>query len=399
MIALAQASGIALLWFALVSLALIVCASIERRTRVLPRPDRPELDPLRAAWGGDREMPAASHLLLRAIAGGARMVRARTILADRPRTLRGISRIVSCAMLAGALSLVPFAGTWGGRQSGVPFVAVDLPHGLVALVFLILLAAMAQVAIGLGDRSVWSRLASVRIASRTLASLGLLVLVLTPLALEAGSLRLHDIVAAQQDSFQPLAWLSASVEGELSLILRAWRWPNWNVFAQPLTALLFLASIGLSIRRPLAWDAMSGTVGASGLGLDGDPFDLYWARTETRLSRVLAVTLFVSLFLGAGAIPFFDPGLLVERLEPLVGPVLPSLLVLAVQLGVFFAKVWLVLAAVALLRRATGVLRDDQTTRLVTRRLLPIAWANLLLMAAITLLSEQLLSGQAMGGG
>ena len=381
-------AGLAFVWFAVVSLALVGCAVIERRSRLAGLRNRPEWRPARAAWGFDLEPPPVTYLIARALAGGARLVRSRTLVADRSSSQRMLGRIVSCVALASALSLVPFAGTWGGTLDGAALVVVDLRHGLIALVFLVLLMAMGQVAIGLADHSVWSRLGSVRVASLSLGGLGLFVLVLAPLALETGSLRLHDIVFAQQQTFSPFSWLPSQIRGEVFKVVADWRWPDWNLFAQPLTAFLFVPALACLTRRPWVYNAGVGSMGASGFGLDSDPADLYWGRLEMRLSKVLAASLFVSLFLGAGAIPFVQASAIVDLLEPFVGHALPALLGVMIQIGVFVLKLMLVLVLTAGLRRATATLRDDQWIEIVTFRLFPLALANLLLVSAMSLLSN-----------
>jgi NADH:ubiquinone oxidoreductase subunit H len=379
-------AGLALVWFAVVSLALVGCAVIERRSRLVSSHNRPEWAPPRAAWGFDPQPPPVSYLIARALAGGARLVRSRTVVSDRSNSQRVLGRVVSCVAVASALSLVPFAGTWGGTSDGVALVVVDLRHGLIALVFLVLLMAMGQVAMGLAEHSVWSRLGSVRVASLSLGGLGLFMLVLAPLALETNSLRLHDIVFAQQQTFSPFSLLPTSLEGEIFESVRGWRWPGWNLFTQPLTALLFIPALVGLIRRPWVHDAAAGSMGTSGFGLDSDPEDLYWGRLDARLSKVLAASLFVSLFLGAGAIPFVPASAIVRLLEPFVGFELPALLGVMIQIGVFAGKLTVVLVLASLLRRATAILRDDQWIEVVMFRLFPLAWANLLLMSAVSLL-------------
>ena len=384
---------IALVWFGVVSLALVGTALVERWSRLVRLADRPEWRPPRAEWGFDRKRPASHYLVARALAGGARLGRARTVVLERSTSLAFFGRLVSCIGLASAFALVPFAGTWGGSVDGHPLLCVDLRYGLLVLVFLFFLLAQAQVAVGLSDHQVWSRLGSVRLASRNLCGLGLFMIVLAPLALETSSLRLQDIVFAQQSTFAPLSWLPAPVGDEVFAAARAWRLPNWNLFAQPLTALLFIPTLENLVHRPLARDAMAGTLGTSGFGLDGDPTDLYWARLDARLARVLAAALFVSLFLGAGAIPFLPASAIVDLLEPFMGFAVPAFLGVVIQTGVFLGKLLLVLIAIAFLRRASAVARDDQWIGIVTLRLFPLAWANLLLMSALTLLSESIRGG------
>ena len=383
--------GLAFAWFTVISLALVAAAAVERRHRIAPHQGRPELAPRRALWGGGPLHPPGRHMLVRALASGARIVRARTRVTDRSEGLRLAARAVACIALASALSLVPFGGA--------PLVVVDLQHGLVALVLFVLLAAMAQVAIGLAEGSVFARLACLRIAGRVLALVGTLAIVLAPLALASGSLRLHAIVLDQQGSVAPLALVAAFLrEGAaapLGGFLEARLWPAWHLFRQPLTALLFVPVLGLLLRRPLALDPIGGGVRLTAFGHDDDPGELYWARIEERLSGVLCAALFVALFLGAGAIPFLPTARLVAPLVPFFGEGLPAILAGGVEMGVFFTKLVLVLMLVARSSRSMAALRDDQWIRLVTQRILPLAWANLLLVFATTLLLDAAGKGAA----
>jgi NADH:ubiquinone oxidoreductase subunit H len=385
--------GMALVWFGVLSLALVGCAMVERWSRLVRLQDRPEWGPPRRDWGFDAQPPPATYLLVRALAAGARLVRSRSVVSDRSPSLAFFGRLVSIIALASALVLVPFAGTFGGTRDGIALVCVDMRYGLLSLVFLFFLMTLAQVAVGLADRQIWSRLGSVRLASRNLSGLGLLMIVLAPLALETSSLRLHDIVFVQQETFAPFSWLPAPVGGEVFEIARSWRWPNWNLFAQPLTALLFIPTMENLVRRPLVQDATAGILGTSGFGIDDDPIGLYWTRFEARLARVLGAALFVSFFLGAGAIPFVPASAIVDLLQPLMGFGLPAVLGVAIQVGVFLVKLLCVLAGISFMRRATAVIRDDQWIGIVTLRLFPLAWANLLLMSAMTLLSDSIQGG------
>jgi len=411
--------ALAVAWFAAISLALVAWAAIERRQRVARTAERPELAPPRALWGGGVVHPPSRSMLARALAAGARLVRSRTRVRDRAHGLRAAARAVACVALASALALVPFSGTFGGRAGGTPLVVVDLQPGLAALVFFLLLAALASVAVGLVEDSAFARLACVRLAGRVLALAGTLAVVLAPLALATGSLRLHAIVLAQEGLFSPLAvvsaWLAdgaalarssgladvsadalaAGSGGSLRAALERAVWPAWHVFRQPLTALLFVPVVGLLVRRPLALDPIGGGVRLSAFGHDDDPHELYWARIEERLAMVLFAALFVALFLGAGAIPFVSTSALVAPLAPFFGEGLPAILAAGVALGVFLLKLALVLALVARMTRRMATLRDDQWIRLVTRRLLPLAWANLLLVAGATLLVDVARKGGA----
>jgi NADH:ubiquinone oxidoreductase subunit H len=384
--------ALAFVWFAAISLSLIGCAAIERRARVTLHENRPGFGPRRALWGGGLEWPPGHSMVARALAGGARIVRARTVVSERPRGLRFAARVVACIALASGLSLVPFAASLGGTPSGPALVVVDLREGLVALIVFVLLAAMAQVAVGLSESSMFARLACVRLAGRVLVLMATLTLVLAPIALATGSLRLHAIVMDQQRLFAPLAALASLAPPALNESLVELRdvvlLPAWFVFRQPLTALLFVPVLGLLTRRPLALDPVGGGVRLSAFGHDDDPGELYWARAEERLASVLFASLFVALFLGAGSIPYLPTARIVAPLVPFLGSGLPAILASGLEIGVFVVKLSFVLALIARAARGMPALRDDQWIRIVTRRMLPLAWANLLLVAGLSLLLD-----------
>jgi NADH:ubiquinone oxidoreductase subunit H len=296
-----------------------------------------------------------------------------------------VGRVGTFSSLIFGLAMIPLLGTWGGGASDPPLLLLDLPHGLAAIALVLMLGAIFRVSVGLSERNVWSRLGSVRLASRAIAAMALLSLVLAPLAIGSGSLRLHEVVLDQQQAIAPIDWLLSQFEGEWARTLRAWPIPAWNLLTQPLTALLFVPAMSLISGSARVDDPTTGAIGAAGFGLDSDPLDAYWSRLETRLSLVLSVALFVTLFLGASSIPFVDPAALVSNLEPYIGIGLPRALVAGLLLGSFLAKCVVVLALVARCKRFVAAARVDRSLRLVTRRLLPLAWANLLLVSGLAL--------------
>ena len=379
--------GMAIVWIFVVGLAFVACAVVERRVRLTNLRRSHRWPSARAEWGFDADRPPVVSLFARALAGFARLVRSGTRISDQSATLPMVGRLTSCLALISGLAMIPFAGTWGGGAQDPALVAVDARHGLIALVFLLSLAAFAHVGVGLAERSPWSRVGAVELASQSLGGLVLLVLVLAPLALAPASFRLQDVVSVQQTTIHPFGWLPASWVGEAFDFVRVLPWPRWNLFLQPLTAVLFIPALHFLIRRPSAQDVMTSSVRAVGFGLDATPSDLYWHRLEARLADAFAAALFVALFLGAGAIPFLSLFEVVAVLEGYVGFQLPALLAVAVGISVFFAKLVVVLLLGGAIRLSMAQLRSDQTMRLIGLRLIPLAWANLLLMAAITLVS------------
>jgi NADH:ubiquinone oxidoreductase subunit H len=376
---------LAFVWCGAVFMALMASAVFERRARVFPRPDRHELIPPREFWGGDPRIAPVSSLLVRGLADFARMARSESRVEDHRPGLKALGQFGSALSLATGLAMIPFAGTWGGGAGGDALVPLDLSQGLVAFGLLFLITGFCRVALALSERSTWSRIAGARQASRSMAGLALLTLVLAPIAVDSGSLRLHEIVVDQQRPLAVVDWLLALIDADFAQELRGWPWPAWNLFSQPLTALLFIPAISLLLGSPRADDPATGSVAIAGLGLDADPVDLYWMKLETRLATVLGAALFVTLFLGAGSIPFVDSSALVPLLSPFVGEGLPTILLAAVHAGAFLMKWLLILGIAARMKRVAASARDDRALRLATRRLLPLAWANLLLVTAVAL--------------
>lgn len=391
--------ALALLSFSIAVVALVGAAAIERNARLAGVLGRIEATSPRAAWGNERAPAPASFAVARALASAARLVRGRTVVEDASAGLRRASRTLSLFATASALSLIPFAASWGASRDGEPLVAVDLEYGLGALVFLILLSGLAQAATGLAERSLWARLAALRVAGQSLIGVALLLLILAPLVLATNSMRPHDIVVHQQGTFSPFlvleGWSGKDFSGVLATLFERFRLPNWFALRQPLTAILIVPTLGLLLQRYSVYDTMNNTSGMSGFGLDADPSDGYWTGLESRLSSVLAAALFVALFLGAGAIPYFDPSGLLASAEPFFGTGVPAALLCLVEAAVFVAKVLAVLFLASILRRATGRARTDQSLHTMTRRLIPLAWANLLLLSALSLSS----AGAAGAGG
>lgn len=376
-------------WLGVAMVGLGSVAVFERSSRSRPRPDRPELAPPRAVWGGGPLHPPSRSVTARALAGFARLVRRRTRVVEHRRGLRRLSRALGCGALVLGLAMLPIAGTWGGA-AGPPLLLLDLEDGLVAIVLVLLALAFARSAIGLSERSTWSRIGAARQTSRAIAGTALLVLATMPLAIDAASLRLHDLVLDQQRTLWPVAGLARLFGPDRVAGLDAWTIPAWNLFTQPLTAALFAAAISLWVNSPRADLPGTGGVGVAGLGLDGDSTELYWIRVEARLAEVFAAGLFVTLFLGAGGLPLFDPAGLVDRAAPFLGRGVPEALVTLLYVGVFAGKLVTVIFLASRVSRMSASSRDDRSLRLATRRLLPLAWANLLLVAAITLWLEGL---------
>jgi NADH:ubiquinone oxidoreductase subunit H len=372
-------------WLAVLGISIGAVACFERRARLLPVAARATASLRRREWGGELDRPPADHAIVRALAFFARWVGRRARVEGESQGLLRASRMLSLSALLSGLALLPLAS--GGQRgdaafptspgSAAPRVLFDSEQGLALVVFLVLVSGLAHTATGLAERNDWARLAAVRVAGCALAGVALLLLVLAPIALGTGSLRFSEIAIAQAGSFAPF---------DLFGLFGGLRLPNWFLFRQPLTAMLAVPTFALLLSRSLLLDGRGQSSGPTGYGLDADPSFAYGARLEARVAEILAAALFVTLFLGGSGLPFLDARPILGPAQALLGSGLPALLFFFFEVSVFVGKLVFVLFAIQVFRRTTGSLRIDQSLEIVTRRLLPLAWANLLLLAALSLM-------------
>ena len=386
--------ALAMGWLLVLGICFGSIAAFERRARLHPVRERARSAFPRAAWGSDRERPPSDSALVRALAFFARLARRSAPVRRESRVLALAARVLSLAALASGLALLPLASGWMdappasasfAAQVAQPLVLFSSDAGLALLAFLILVSGLAHTVAGLAEEGEWARLAAVRVVGCALSGTSLLLLVLAPLAIATGSLDLAEMNRAQAGAFPLLGGRVGMLPAWLQPMAEQLRLPNWHVVRQPLTAAIAVPTFALLLSRSFVIDGRGHSPGLAGYGLDADPSLLYWARLEGRVAEVLAAALFVVLFLGGSGLPFEVVARALSAGHAALGSGLPALIFFLFELGVFTAKLLFVLLSVQLLRRTMGSLRIDQHFETVTRRLLPLAWANLLLMAALSL--------------
>ncbi len=378
-----------------VVLGMLVVTVLDRETRLVGRIDRPDLAPPRAVWGGHPDHAPGRYAGARALALWARLVRGGGGRVEGQSVgWTRMARGLELAALATGIGLLPVLVTPFEADTSAP-VAIETSDGLLALGLVVFFVAFARSARGLAQATPWSRLAAARQSSRAIAGAAVLVLSLAPVAITAGSLDLHEIVSTQTAAI----WRAETLVGVLGAAraeaLTDWPVPAWNLWVQPLTAALAALSFALWVATPSVEDPGSAGVGVVGIGFDADPIEAWWSWAESALARVFAAGAFTALFLGAGSIPLMDGARFVAGLSPYFGEVVPRGVHGALEVGAFAVKMLGVLVVGSRAGRRLAMGRDDRFLRLATRRLLPLAWANLLLVAALSLLAREIASGGA----
>jgi NADH-quinone oxidoreductase subunit H len=252
----------------------------------------------------------------------------------------------------GAFAVVPFSAYIIGADLNI---GVFYAMALGSLVSLgVLLGAWAS-------ENKWSLLGGMRGAAQIVSyeiPLGLAVLSVVTIC---GTMSMHQLVAMQ-------AWPSAGGEGHF-----------WNVFHNPFMFInffvYFIAALAECNRVPFDLpEAESELVSGFNTEFSGMRFGLY------ALSEFADVILFAciatAIFLGGWHLPFFNLadlhiGLSIGEMD--LNPLIQSIL----MIGVFLAKVAVLVFVVMWLRWTLPRLRVDQLMNLCWKYLIPISFFNL----------------------
>ncbi|MCE6961865.1 NADH-quinone oxidoreductase subunit NuoH [Cereibacter sphaeroides] len=240
---------------------------------------------------------------------------------------------VAAYRLAPALAAAPMLAGFGVVAFGPGLAVSDLDMGVLFVMGMLALTVWALVLGAWGSRNRYAMLGGLRAAAQMLAYESFLGLSLMGCVLLAGSFRMGDIVAAQEEA--------------------------WFILLQPLgAALFFLAGIAAAHRLPFdLQESEQDLVAGFMTEYSGMSFALFFLGEY--IAVLLVASLFTTLFLGGWA-----------------GPLLPG----PVWFG---AKVGLISVVFIWLRAALPRPRYDQLIGFAWKVALPLALLNLLLTAWI----------------
>lgn len=236
---------------------------------------------------------------------------------------------VAAFRLAPALAAAPVLAGFGVVAFAPGLVVADLDMGVLFVMGMLALTVWAMVLGAWGSRNRYAMLGGLRAAAQMLAYESFLGLSLMGCVLLAGSFRMGDIVAAQQDG-------------------------AWFILIQPLGAVLFfIAGIAAAHRLPFdLQESEQDLVAGFMTEYSGMSFALFFLGEY--IAVLLVAALFTTLFLGGWA-----------------GPILPAPVWFGLKVGAICALfVWL--------RAALPRPRYDQLIGFAWKVALPLALLNLL---------------------
>jgi NADH-quinone oxidoreductase subunit H len=158
----------------------------------------------------------------------------------------------------------------------------------------------------------------------------------------------------------------------------------WGIFLQPVGFFMFLtASIAENKRIPFdAPEAESELVAGYFTEYSGLKFGMFFMAEFIEMVTIGAIM--TILFLGAWHIPFLTTATLLSWFD-FLGTTGSNLVVMLIQVGVFFAKVVFFIYLQMIIRWTLPRFRYDQIMKLGWKILLPLSLANILITGLIIL--------------
>ncbi len=250
------------------------------------------------------------------------------------------------------LAVIPFGSTLGNPTNKM--ILADLDVGILFVFGIVSLSVYSLVLAGYASNSKFPFLGGIRSSAQMISyeiSMGMSVI---PIFLLVGSLNLSDVIKAQTGT-------------QLGFL------PNWFVFRSPMTLLAFfiflVASFAETNRTPFDLpEAEQELAGGYNIEYSSIKFAMFFMGEYAAM--IIASSIMVTLFFGGWTLPWFG---LDQPAATLLGGVL--------HIGIFLGKVFLFLLMFIWVRWMWPRFRYDQLMDLGWRRFIPIALANIVVMA------------------
>jgi len=260
-------------------------------------------------------------------------------------------------------AVIPFGDTLiiGGKV--IPLQVANLNIGILFVLAIASLGTYGIVIGGWSSSSNYSLLGALRAASQMISYEVTLGLSLVGVIMVYGSLELDQIVRAQGS----LLW------GFI---------PKWGVVVQPLALILFItASVAETKRAPFDLPEGESEIIGYFVEYSGMRFGMYYLGEFAEV--VVSAALITTLFFGGWQIPFLAA---TGFSLPWGWSVpMPALLVTAMQVGAFAAKVVFFCWFLLLIRWTLPRFRYDQVMALCWKNLLPLSLVNIVVTGGVIL--------------
>lgn len=281
--------------------------------------------------------------ILQPLADGVKFMMKEDIIpagVDRPIYILAPAMLLIPALMT--FAVIPFGTAVHLFGRDIPLQVADVNVGVLYILALTSMGVYGIVLAGWSSNSKYSLLGGLRSAAQMISYELAMGLAVVSVVLLAGSLRLNDMVAAQQGGLF-----------------------SWNIFRQPLAFFIFLVAAYAETNR-LPFDlteAEQELVGGYHTEYSGMKFALFFLSEYANMITASALT--VTLFFGGWDIPFVDEGSL-----GIAGALISVLAFVAKVAMLLFLYVWV--------RWTFPRFRYDQLMRIGWKVMLPLALVNIL---------------------
>lgn len=280
-----------------------------------------------------------------------------------------------------AFAAVPWAGRYTFGDTSVSPILADVRGGVLFVFSLAALGALATVWAGVSSGGA-ALLGSFRSAARALSGELALFFSVLPMLLIYGSLRLGDMVHAQDASFALQGLWDFILGSAPTLGGGGLQLPAWGIFLNPPALVLVLTAATLRMGLP-PFDAES-----ADRELEGGTRGVYSGPAlalfvlASRLQLLLVAALVALIFLGGWTIPWLPQASFVDWMTGFIGSGVANAICLALHLAVFGFKMLAVVVVQLMIRSALPRLGHDRAMDLCWKFVVPAAFLDLVLTAA-----------------
>jgi NADH-quinone oxidoreductase subunit H len=305
-----------------------------------------------------------------------------TIPAGAHRVVHLLCPFIAAVPALIGFAVIPYGGTYTIAGTTFTLVVADLDWGVLYIFAIASIATYGTVLAGWAGNNNWGVLGSLRASAQMISYEVAMGISVIGVFMIYESLKLTDIGVAQQATFRLFGFLEHFGWIEPGNALVAFLCvPMWGILLQPLAFVIFLAALMAENKRA-PFDIPEGEseiIAGYFIEYSGMKFGLYYMAEW--LEVVVISGLITAMFLGGWSLPWLSDATLVSGLSSVFGADLGNALAMAIHVGVFLAKVIVMIWFQQLIRWSLPRFRYDQVMDLGWKIMLPISLANIVVTA------------------
>ncbi len=300
------------------------------------------------------------------------------------RVMHLISPLIAAVPAIIAFAVIPFGGVYQFGDTTLNLVGADIDWGLLYIFVIGSIAAYGTIIAGWASNNNWSMLGGLRASAQMISYEVTMGLAIVGVFMVFETLRLTDMVLAQDSSFRIFGFLNLYF-GMDGWLIEHLRLPAWGIFYQPLGFLMFLTAIMAENKRP-PFDIPEGEseiIAGYHLEYSGMRFGLFFM--SEFIEVIIIAALIATIFFGGWTFPWWSTAEIIDLISPFMGVGFATGLCMLIHFAMFMLKVFFMIWVQMLLRWSLPRFRYDQVMSLCWKILLPLSIANIFVTGIVLL--------------